>query len=141
MTNTINLTSTFELSTTCTCENYDEETGETTDSEFCYGCWEDEKSNLQYSIIEPWLAEQTIDSNDLLRINGSNMGWLHTSGWTYCPPTVDGILNALSINSDYTLRFTLEGTNLTVIRSSHDEFAARFDITVQPISAESDDWA
>jgi hypothetical protein len=47
------------------------------------------------------------------------MGWQHRSGEAIV--SFDKVLNTLTINGDFNLRFKHEGTVLTATRSSHDE--------------------
>jgi hypothetical protein len=126
----------FELTTQCVCEYYDEETGESVASDYCYGCWEDEKENFRYCVLAPWLDANGWDEYTRVRIEGYGMGWRGVSGFLNI--TADKILDGLSINSDYTLRFTLDGTELTCSRSSHDELGAFFRIVPVPEGEDED---
>lgn len=132
----IEMATEFELTTQCTCESYDEETDTSAPSDYCYGCWEDEKENFRYCILEPWLKANGWDEYTRLRIEGSGMTWRGVSG--YLNITADKILEGLSINSDYTLRFKLTGAELTCSRYSHDEYGAYFRFVPVPEDEDED---
>ena len=53
------------------------------------------------------------------------MTWQHLSGYTVATP--ETLIDKLTINGDFTLRFTLTGTTLEVVRASHDEYGALFE--------------
>jgi hypothetical protein len=132
-------TSTFEITNGCVCYKVDEEGeaildsyGEPEPSDYCFGCFEDEMDNLKYCVVEPWLKANGIEEGADIRVDGSSMGWTHSSGWTTTVATVKGIVDALSINTEWTLRFRLEedDTKLIAVRSSHDELGARFEFAL-----------
>lgn len=114
---------TLELSNNCTCED---EEGNYSDE--CFGCYDDSRSYLFDHIVPLW--ESRNKATDNIRIEGANMGWMHESGWLVTE--AKNLLDALSINGDYTLVFTLEGADLKVMRYSHDEHGASFEITFVP---------
>jgi hypothetical protein len=63
-----------------------------------------------------------------VRIEGSGMGWQRVSGRAIVDMT--DILPALRVNGDYRLVVTLDGGELSAVRSSHDEpCGASFRIT------------
>lgn len=111
----------MELSTDCTCEDYDEETGECSVSDYCYGCYDDDLDNFKYSILKPWLEANTFEEDTNLIIRGSGMTWQRLSGYAYSTPNT--IIEKLSINGDWRLVFELSDNNKTLkaIRYSHDE--------------------
>lgn len=123
----------WELSSDCLCEEYDEETGESKLDEqgepipakYCYGCYDDEKSNIYYEVITPWVKANGWTMDTPLKVNGSRMTWLNRSGYAYATP--ETIIEKLTLNGDFTLRFTLTGTTLEVVRASHDELGALFE--------------
>jgi len=127
----------WELSNTCTCESYDEETDTATPADFCYGdCWETEVDSLMECVIQPWAKAQGWEMDTAIRIQGSKMTWLSRSG--YKDTTPENIIESLSINSEFTLRFKFDGKDLSVVRSSHDELGALFEFELAPADEDSD---
>lgn len=127
----------FEMTNACVCYKSDEEGeaildsyGEPVPSDYCYGCFDEEIDNLKYCVIEPWLNANGIEEGTLLRVDGSSMGWTHSSGYTFAKADTKSIVEALSINTEWTLRFRVEDNNLIAVRSSHDELGARFEFEV-----------
>lgn len=118
-----------EVSTHCVCTAVDDEGNEVLDergdsvpSDECYGwCWDDAVYDFEDNVLGQWLAYFERDDSALLRIEGSAMGWRRLRGHTYC--VAGKTLDALAIDSDYTLAFTwhAETHALTCVRYSHDE--------------------
>lgn len=127
---------TFELSSDCSCEVYDEDTDTTTLSEYCYGCWDDDKDNFKYVILKPWLEANGWDEDSLVYVFSANMNWNKVAGWTniYASQVID----ALTLNGDFTLRYKLDGKDLTCVRSSHDEYGALFTFSKGEVLGEED---
>jgi hypothetical protein len=121
-----------ELSSDCLCEEYDEETGESKVdeqgevimSQECFGCYDDDKTYIQDEIITTWVERNGFEMTTPLKVNGSRMTWLGRSGYAYATP--ETLIDKLTLNADFTLRFTLTGTTLEVVRASHDEYGALF---------------
>jgi len=121
----------YEFSSNCRCTKFDPETdtdvvdeqGYPVPSEECFGCWQDDKGNIDEILLLPYLKDNNIDADDSLVIAGSNIGWRHLSGYTICKATIDDVIERLSINGDFTLRFKFDrdANELSVSRSSHDE--------------------
>ncbi len=112
----------WDISTECHC--HDDDSG----YEWCDGCWEDDRA-LVLSLIERWVnnyAPEPWEGN--VSIDASGMGWRGVSGRAIVDMT--DILPALSLNGDYRLVVTLDGGELSAVRSSHDEpCGASFRIT------------
>jgi hypothetical protein len=123
----------WELSSDCYCEEYDHETGESkldeqgnpVPSNECFGCYEDDKLNITYEIIKPWAERNGFEMNTPLKVNGSRMTWLSRSGYAYATP--ETLIDKLTLNGDFILRFTLTDNTLQVVRASHDELGALFE--------------
>lgn len=101
---------TTELETNCGCISYCE-------------CWEDDKENSHYLIME-WLERNNKPEGAL--ITGRNLTWQRLSGYAIVRNSdtaelARAILAALMINGEFIIRLTLEGKQLTARRSSHDE--------------------
>ena len=120
-----------EFTNSCTCTEVDEETGDTKlDSdgnpvylEYCTDyCWESGMEDIEW-LLQTWLGKQNIGGQVYdLHIGGTGIGWQRRSGYVIAKSTAQGVLDKLGIGGgDYTLRFTLQGEELSVIRSSHDE--------------------
>ena len=122
-------TITATLDSDCTCLNYNEETGEDEPMEYCYGdCWEMQKEDSKY-VIGEWQKLNEIDEDDLIRINGTGIGWQSRSG--YKDTDILELHSALCFDGDFRITWTLDIPNkkLTARRSSHDEpMGANFEI-------------
>lgn len=120
---------TATVSTDCTCEDYNEELGEFVPMEYCYGdCYEMQKEDVFY-VIGEWQKLNEIDEDDLIRINGTRIGWQSRSG--YKDTDILELDGALALNGDFRITWTLDIPNkkLTASRSSHDEpMGANFEI-------------
>ena len=122
-----------ELDSNCLCEEYDEETGESkldeqgevVMSQECFGCYDDEKTYIQDEIITTWVKANGWTMDTPLKVNGSRMTWLSRSGYAYATP--ETLIDKLTLDADFILRFTLTGTTLEVVRASHDEYGALFE--------------
>jgi len=125
----------FELSSDCICVEYDDETGETkldeqgnpVMSQVCFDCYDEEKAFIQDQIIADWVKANAWELDTPLKINGKRMTWQHLSGYAYATP--ETLIDKLTLNGDFTLRFTLspDHKQLTCVRSSHDELGALFE--------------
>lgn len=122
-----------ELESNCTCEEYDDETGESKldeqgnaiQSQECFGCYDDDKTYIQDEIITTWVERNGFEMDTPLKINGERMTWLSRSGYAFATP--ETLIDKLTLNADFTLRFTLTGDTLEVVRASHDEMGALFE--------------
>jgi hypothetical protein len=122
-----------ELSSDCYCEEYDEETGESkldeqgevVMSQVCFGCYDDDKTYIQDDLIATWAERNGFEMDTPLKVNGSRMTWLSRSGYAYATP--ETLIDKLTLNGDFTLRFTLTDNTLEVVRASHDELGALFE--------------
>jgi len=96
--------------------------------ESCSGeCWDFATEDFAYNAFTPWcLANET----DEFAIYGRRMGWTNGSGHTGRLTAFRELLNNLTLNGDFILRWELSEDNktLTVIRSSHDEMGAMFEV-------------
>ena len=114
----------FELSSDCICESFDEDTETSSPSEYCYGCFDDEKGNFKYEILKPWLEANGFDEDTIIYVFSGNMLWNQVAGWTNV--RASDLIDCLTLNGDFRLRFKLDGKELTCVRSSHDELGALF---------------
>ena len=125
-----------EYSSYCTCY-YCDKCDSGTDEEKCSSCGEETRSMAESCSGECWefkqedfagLLDEWLERNghpEYIRIQGSNMGWLHRSGYKDLD-TVDPyvVLRALTLDGDFTLYVSLADKELSVTRSSHDEMGA-----------------
>lgn len=117
-----------ELSSDCTCEDYNEESGEFEPMEYCYGdCYEMQKEDTAY-VIGEWQKLNEIEEDDFILIKGRGMTWQNLEG--SARTTLENLPTILTINGDYRITWTLEEETkkLTARRGSHDEpMGAYFD--------------
>lgn len=128
----------MRLSNTCSCEIEDEDTGDMTWSDECFGCFDDDKKYFTDEFLMPYLASKGWTEDSLIRVYGEKMNWDYQSGWTDVP--AKNLLEALAINGDYTLRVKITPEKEMVItRSSHDEYGASFRFDLSPEQEYSDE--
>lgn len=109
------------VSTDCMCEDYDEETGENVPVEYCYGdCYEWQKEDV-FMVIGEWQKLNDISEDDVIRINGTKIGWQGRSG--YKDTDILELDGALALDGDFTITWTLDipTKTLKARRASHDE--------------------
>lgn len=105
---------TVELSNTCSCE--DEEGNYVSD---CWGfCWDDALDEAN-NLIRTWLERNNTNETSNVHIQGRNMTWLRSDGWIVVQP--ERVIEAIKLNADFRIVFTLNGTDLSAVRYSHDE--------------------
>ena len=121
----------MSLTNACYCEVEDETTGELTWSNECFGCFEDDKQYFKDEFLMPYLNSKGWDEDTVIRVIGERMNWDSSSGWTEIP--AKDLLKALAINGDYTLRVEITPEKeMTITRSSHDEYGASFRFELSP---------
>ena len=120
--NTLENEMTMELSSSCSCMYYDEETNTEVESDFCFGdCWTDDYNYFKTEFLPLWLNANGFDEDTIIRIEGSRMTWQNVSG--YLDTEANKIIEALNINGEFRLTFTLSSDLMTLKarRGSHDE--------------------
>ena len=92
----------------------------------CDGCWDEMTEDVKTHLFDPWRASR--DTHELgddfpFYIQGRGMTWQSINANSAQLQSWSDALNCLSLNGDYTLRFTFDpdAKTLTVRRSSHDE--------------------
>ena len=121
----------FELSNSCEC-SYCATCDMGTEGYTCSECQQDTTpldycDGACYEYKLEWLSEeleQYLESNgnpSTLQVNGSAMGWQRRSGYATCEADSKNLLDVLTFNGDWRLRFIFEGNELRVQRYSHDE--------------------
>lgn len=115
----------FELTSNCTCEVFESEDSDTTrPSDECFGCWDDSVDNFGFEILSPWLKANGWDKETIVYVYSGNMNWNKVAGWTNV--RAGEVIDCLTLRGDFTLRYKLNGKDLTCVRSSHDEYGALF---------------
>jgi hypothetical protein len=138
---------TYVITNNCICEEYDEETGESlldehgypVMSQECFGCYKDALDSLEYGVINPWLEANGYDEDTELVARGTGLSWRRLSGYANTTPKT--MVETLSLDGDWTLRFTLadSGKTLSVVRYSHDEPTGTGAITFEQKPDEDED--
>lgn len=100
------------ITSDCTCED------EYGNANFCYGCYEDDLEFLRDEVIAKWVEVNGYASNTV-RIDGKGMGWQYLNGHKVI--ALDDVAKSLNLQGDFRIVFTLQGTELTARRWSHDE--------------------
>ena len=109
---------TGEIQNTCTCTVYDEETGEYTDEPAtdCYGsCWDFAVED--FANCTEHLRELAVD--DLWHAEGIQL-WNRTVGGYFRASKVTDILEAMTVNSMWTMRFRVYADRVEYSLSHHD---------------------
>lgn len=114
----------FEITSNCICYSGDDETGEVSASVECFGCFDDEKENFKYEVLQPWLDANGWNEDTTIYVYSGNMLWNKVAGWTNI--RASEVIDCLTLNGEFTLRYKLDGKDLTCVRSSHDELGALF---------------
>ncbi len=130
-----------EITSNCVCVKYDsefgevvlDETGEPVPNEYCYGdCYTEQVCDFTDNILPEWLTIHNLDKNSPVLIKGYGMTWRGVSGDAV--RYADQIISTLEIDGDFILRITCdtETGDLRIVRSSHDELGASFEIEPVP---------
>lgn len=89
-------------------------------ADYCDGiCYESEKDYLENNLFTSWLT--SVGEPDYLKVSGRGVGWRNLSGYDIVKADMDTLLEYLSINGEWSLWFTFEGAEFSLVRSSHDE--------------------
>ena len=126
----------FTLTNDCVCTKFDEETGEEMvdkngdpiPSDYCHECYEEELEVFHEVVLDEWLKRNNADRDSRIIVSSEAMNWNKVSG--YASVSAKDLVDTLSINSSWILRFTLDDKELTVVRSSHDELGAPFVVEI-----------
>ena len=129
MTDTIEVVK-FEISSTCACMycdtcdmgTEDEICGEckvaTREVGWCDGaCWEYKVEWLEEE-LEKWCA--LVGNPPKMKVSSRRMNWNGVSGYAIINPDFKSLLKVMSVG-DQTLDFTFNGTEVSIVRYSHDE--------------------
>jgi hypothetical protein len=121
-----------QLTTRCVCQAFDDEKGEWLDtpSEVCFGdCWQDQLDDLRENFLNSWRDANNFDDDTIVKISGAAMSWRRVAGETNVP--LSKLPEVFFIDGEFTLRFLFSDgdKDLQVVRYSHDEHGASFEIT------------
>ena len=94
-----------------------DENGDFVPNEYCWGCFDDMKSDLEAMILDEWITPETAG----IYMSSKAMNWDRRSGFALAEPDTDAVIRALSINGDWRIVFKLIGDDLLAVRYSHDE--------------------
>jgi hypothetical protein len=114
----IDMTTTYDFSLTnsCICEDYNEETGESTPTVFdCYGCFEEELACLK-DYLGDWFAD---NPTDCWQVNDLPL-WNRDVSGLFSARTIDDFVRGITVRGDWRMRLRLEGDTLHANLSHHD---------------------
>jgi hypothetical protein len=136
------------ITSDCTCYKVDEdgeavldEQGEAILADDCrYDCYDEQVYDFTDNILPSWLEAKGIMADSPVRILGSGMTWRGVSG--HSDTSARGIVKALEFGNQFTLYITYddETHDLTIVRSSHDELGARFEVVPAAIEDDDTEW-
>jgi hypothetical protein len=133
------LKSTAIVTSSCNCEELEDETGETSPALECWGdCSE---VDLATDMISEWLTAQNLNPYEQVIIRGQGLGWRSLDGWKFAGREPLEILECLYLRGDFTIRLELSGPflQLRATRSSHDEpTGATFYFTISTVCGYSE---
>jgi hypothetical protein len=124
------------LSSDCSCEEYDDVTDQSYPADYCVGCYEDGKFQVEAMLFE-W-GERTGFYGEYLETTSTHENWNGISLKRVVH--VSELIQSLELRGDYTLYFRLDNDELTIRRTSHDEpVGASFLVKPFYIEGESDE--
>jgi hypothetical protein len=134
--NTVNEKQHFTLTSECVCTKFDEETGEEmvdeygdpVPSDYCHNCYEEELDVFNEFVLDEWLARNDSDRDTRIIVCSEAMNWNKVAG--YASVSAKDLVDTLSINTLWSLEFTLDNKELTAVRRSHDELGAPFVVAI-----------
>jgi hypothetical protein len=111
-------TTTYELTNTCTCDNEADYTS-------CYGyCWEDNVNDF-YNVNEKFL-----NSNDTGWWRVTNLAlWSGNVSGYFHAKTVADIIAGMTVNSEWTMRYTPYDDRIEYSLSHHDSMGSNTTLT------------
>lgn len=126
----------FTLTNDCVCVETDQDTGEIVldeygdekRSDYCFGCYEEELDVFNDFILDEWLARNEADRDTRIIVSSEAMNWNKVAG--YASVSAKDLVDTLSINTLWSLEFTLDNKELTAVRRSHDELGAPFVVAI-----------
>ena len=111
---------TGEITNTCTCTEYDEQSGEYTDtpSDLCFGfCWDYQVEDFTM-ITEDFRKTNT---TNWWKVSDLGLWNRNVSGYIYALPNdVERLLEGMTVNSDWMMRYTVFPDRIEYSLSHHD---------------------
>ncbi len=102
------------ISNQCSCETFNEDTQESTPSEYCFGdCWDD---SLHLFEID---TQDLRDISDTWVVEGLPL-WNRTIRGSFTIKNAADLLRGITVNSDWTLRYKVTPTHIWCYLSHHD---------------------
>ena len=113
----IDMTTTYEyfLTNSCICEDFDEETQESTPSLHCYGCWDDEMSCLK-DYLGNWFTD---NPTDCWQVNDLPL-WNREVSGLFTARTIDDFVRGITVRGDWRIHLRLDGDILHADLAHHD---------------------
>ncbi len=107
---------TFEITNTCTCVTYDENTGDFIEAPECWsGCWEEQKEDLLQITEHLWDSNET----DWWHVTGLRLWNGETGGYFYAD-TIDDLIEGMTVRSEWIMRGTVYDDRIEYSLSHHD---------------------
>lgn len=105
-----------EITNRCTCTDYNEATDTWEDSNTCYNtCWDDNFQMFREYVLEWWNNRPS----DVWEIEGLPL-WNRQISGSFRARLVGELLQAITVGSEWILRYRLEGKTLHLNISHHD---------------------
>jgi hypothetical protein len=129
---------TGEITNHCTCTVYDEETGEYTNepTEVCYGeCWEMAVEDFTH------VTQELRDSNETgwWRVDGLRL-WNGNVGGLFHADTVKKLIEGMTVNSDWEMRYKVFPFHIEYSLSHHDAPMGSFTKLYPVTESQREEW-
>jgi hypothetical protein len=114
------------ITTECSCADYDETTDTSYPSDFCNGCYEQSVFEAEAIMFE-WRRRNFYEGEYVL-VQASHLTWesIRINKVVH----LENLITLLKLKGEYTLYVQLDGKDLTIRRTSHDEpTGAFFDVS------------
>jgi hypothetical protein len=110
------------ITTSCSCEDYDEENDMSYPSDFCVGCYEQSVFEAEAIMFE-W-RRRNFYQGEYALVRATNLNWDSIS--INKVVHLEKLVDLLKLKGEYTLYIQLDGRDLTIRRTSHDEPTGAF---------------
>ena len=120
----------LKLNNFCSCEQTNEDGH--TEPDYCDGeCFALDKEYFG-EVFQEWLdrngALEVTDKTPKVLLASYNMNWDKVSGVALIECDHEKVIDALNIRTEWSLEISLSGSDLSIVRRSHDELGASFDV-------------
>jgi len=107
---------TYEMTNSCTCVTYNEETGDWEDAPECWsGCWDEQKEDLLEITKHLWDLNET----NWWHVTGFQL-WNGEVGGYFRAETIDSLISAMTVRGEWTMRGTVYEDRIEYSLSHHD---------------------